>query len=72
MKIEIDESILDFTLITCAFNKEIKFWTIRDVINLIKTVQARERRTEEPCCDSLEKWGVCQCESFRPEEAEEP
>jgi len=48
MKIEIDESILDFTLITCAFNKEIKFWTIRDVINLIKTVQARERRTEEP------------------------
>ena len=31
----------------------------------------QKKRTEESCCDSLEKWGVCQCESFRPEEAEE-
>lgn len=47
MKLEIDEEILDFTLIICAFNKEIHQWTIRDIVELIQTVQERERRTEQ-------------------------
>ena len=67
MKIEIDESILDFTLITCAFNKEIKFWTIRDVINLIKTVQARERRKKR-CVSCIRK---NECAFYQPKKGTE-